>query len=105
MPHVKLFIPGPTEVRSEVLQRMAHPMISHRSSEAAELQKTISLQAAQIMFTEHPVLFSTSSGTGLMEGGIRNGVKERVLSLDSLTRNGGRVAEEAVGPARVQGQV
>jgi len=81
MPHVKLFIPGPTEVRPDVLQQMARPMISHRSADAAALQETISRQAAEIMFTEHPVLFSSSSGTGLMEGGIRNGVTERVLSL------------------------
>lgn len=81
MPHVKLFIPGPTEVRPDVLQQMARPMISHRSADAAALQETISRQAAEIMFTKHPVLLSSSSGTGLMEGGIRNGVTERVLSL------------------------
>ena len=79
--HVKLFIPGPTEVRADVLQEMARPMISHRSAEAAALQKKISRQAAEIMFTKNPVLLSSSSGTGLMEGGIRNGVERRALSL------------------------
>ena len=29
--HKKLFIPGPTEVRDEILQAMATPMIGHRS--------------------------------------------------------------------------
>lgn len=79
--HVKLFIPGPTEVRPDVLAEMARPIISHRSAEMAELQSTIGRQAAAIMFTSHPVLLSTSSATGLMEGGIRNGVERRVLSL------------------------
>jgi len=80
-PHVKLFIPGPTEVRPDVLELMARPMISHRSSEAAALQRSIATQAAAVMFTKHPVLLSSSSGTGLMEGGIRNGVERRALSL------------------------
>jgi aspartate aminotransferase-like enzyme len=80
-PHVKLFIPGPTEVRPDVLAEMARPIISHRSAELAALQKRISQQAAAIMFTANPVLLSTSSGTGLMEGGIRNGVEKRALSL------------------------
>src|SRR5262249_11920058 len=78
---VKLFVPGPTEVREDVLAEMARPMVSHRSAEMIELQKTIAKQAADILFTANPILLSTSSGTGLMEGGIRNGVERRVLSL------------------------
>ena len=30
--HKKLFIPGPTEVREEILQAMATPMIGHRTA-------------------------------------------------------------------------
>jgi len=81
MSHLKLFIPGPTEVRPEVLQAMAAPVISHRGPEVVALQRTIAQQAATIMGTSHPVLFSTSSATGLMEAGIRNGVRTRVLSI------------------------
>ena len=40
--HKKLFIPGPVEVRKEVLEKMATSMIGHRSKEASELQKSIS---------------------------------------------------------------
>ena len=79
--HLKLFIPGPTEVAPEVLAEMARPIISHRGQEAAALQRRISEQAARIMMTSHPVLLSSSSATGLMEGGIRNSVERRVLSL------------------------
>ena len=39
--HKKLFIPGPTEVRDEILQAMATPMIGHRSSAYAELHKSL----------------------------------------------------------------
>ena len=79
--HVKLFIPGPTEVRADVLAEMARPLISHRGAEMAALHRGVTEQAAAIMFTSHPVLLSTSSATGLMEGGIRNAVERRVLSL------------------------
>ena len=79
--HIKLFIPGPTEVRDDVLAEMARPIISHRGEEMSALQRSVARQAAEIMFTSHPVLLSTSSATGLMEGGIRNGVERRVLSL------------------------
>ena len=37
--HTKLFIPGPVEVLPEVLEKMATPMIGHRSKACAELQK------------------------------------------------------------------
>ena len=40
--HKKLFIPGPVEVRKEVLDKMATPMIGHRSKEASDLQRSIS---------------------------------------------------------------
>ena len=40
--HKKLFIPGPVEVRQEVLEKMSTPMIGHRSKEASELQRHIS---------------------------------------------------------------
>ena len=79
--HVKLFIPGPTEVRPDVLKAMSRPQISHRGPEIAELTRSVARKAAQIMFTTNPVLLSTSSATGLMEAGVLNGVRQRVLSL------------------------
>lgn len=79
--HLKLFIPGPTEVRADVLAEMARPLISHRGAEMTALQRSVASQAARILHTAQPVLLSTSSATGLMEGGIRNGVERRVLSL------------------------
>ena len=35
--HKKLFIPGPVDVRPEVLAKMSTPMISHRGKAATEL--------------------------------------------------------------------
>ncbi|MFQ5700299.1 MAG: pyridoxal-phosphate-dependent aminotransferase family protein [Acidobacteriota bacterium] len=80
-PRLKLFIPGPTEVRPDVLEAMAKPPISHRGSEIVTLQRSVEEQAARIMLTGAPILLSTSSATGLMEAAIRNGVQRRVLCL------------------------
>lgn len=75
--HKKLFIPGPVEVRDEVLEKMATPMIGHRSKEASELQKSISDNVKRIFYTESEILLSTTSGSGLMEGAIRSCTAKR----------------------------
>ncbi|OFI04971.1 serine-pyruvate aminotransferase [Clostridium acetireducens DSM 10703] len=70
--HKKLFIPGPVEVKEDVLQRMSMPMIGHRSKEASLLQRSISDKMRQIFNTKEEILLSTSSGSGLMEGAVRS---------------------------------
>lgn len=67
----KLFIPGPVDVRDDVLKEMARPMIAHRSREASELQRRISDNLRKVFFTNNEILLSTTSGSGLMEGAIR----------------------------------
>lgn len=81
MSRLKLFIPGPTEVRPDVLEQMARPPISHRGPEMAALQHDVAASASRILGTANPVLLSTSSATGLMEGAIRNAAPRKVLSL------------------------
>src|SRR5512136_3242738 len=78
--HKKLFIPGPTEVREEILQAMATPMIGHRSSAYAELQGSVEGKLKRLLNTEARVFLFTSSSTGVMEGAIRNCVGKKVLS-------------------------
>ena len=77
--HKKLFIPGPTEVAPEVLQKMATPMIGHRSKDASNLQREISEKLRKVMHTSNPILLSTSSGSGLMEGSIRSLTAKRAI--------------------------
>ena len=78
----RFFLPGPTEVDPEVLAAQTHPMIGHRGSAIQELIAEIEVGLKQVFLTDHPVVISTSSATGLMEAGIRNGVgQRRVLSL------------------------
>ena len=73
----KLFIPGPTDVAVDVLDKMATPMIGHRTKEATVLQQSISEKLQKLMYTEDTILLSTSSGTGLMEGAIRSCTRKK----------------------------
>ncbi|MGQ9707505.1 MAG: pyridoxal-phosphate-dependent aminotransferase family protein [bacterium] len=77
--HKKLFIPGPTEVREEILKAQTEWMIGHRSKEFGELNRRCVDKTKQILKTNNYVFWWTASGTGLMEGAIRNVVKRRVL--------------------------
>lgn len=77
--HKKLFIPGPTEVAPEVLAKMATPMIGHRSKDASNLQREISDKLRKVFYTSNPIILSTTSGSGLMEGSIRSLTAKRAI--------------------------
>lgn len=75
--HKKLFIPGPVDVQDDVLQKMATPMIGHRTKDASDLQRRITEKMRLLWNTEEQILLSTSSGSGLMEGAVRSCTKKR----------------------------
>lgn len=75
--HTRLFIPGPVDVREDVLSKMAMPQISHRGKSASDLQRRISHNMQKIWQTKEQILLSTSSGSGLMEGAIRSCTAKR----------------------------
>jgi len=77
--HKKLFIPGPTEVREEILKAQAQWMIGHRSKEFGELNQRCVEKTRQILNTKNYVFWYTSSGTGCMEGALRNVVTGKIL--------------------------
>jgi aspartate aminotransferase-like enzyme len=77
----KFFLPGPTEVKPDILATMSRPMISHRGSEIEAIQSRIDERLQKVFRTTQPVFTVTSSATGLMEGGVRNAVKSRLLCL------------------------
>ncbi len=80
-PHVKLFIPGPTEVAPEIFEAMSRPMIGHRQKVYSELHKRIVEKLKKVLFApSHMMFLSASSATGLMEGFIRNCTAKRNLS-------------------------
>lgn len=59
---------------------MTLPMIGHRSADFKALYRSIYPELQQLYQTRQPVFLSTSSAWGIMEGAIRNLVKERVLN-------------------------
>ena len=74
-------MPGPTEVRADVLAAQVHPMIGHRGPGIVELMEVLQAGLKRVFVTERPVFVSSSSATGLMEASVRNGASGKVLSL------------------------
>jgi predicted phosphoserine aminotransferase len=77
----RFFLPGPTEVRPDILQAQVRPMIGHRGPAIAELMELLQAGLQEVFLTERPVFVSSSSATGLMEAAVRNGASGRVLAL------------------------
>lgn len=77
----RFFLPGPTEVHPEVLAAQQQPMIGHRGAGMSTLLAEADPILRRIFRTSRPVYVSSSSATGFMEAGIRNGVRRRALSL------------------------
>lgn len=77
----RFFLPGPTEVRREVLEAMLGPMMGHRTPEMEALMERIQPGLRHVFRTERPVYVAPSSGTGVMEMAVRNTAQRRVLSL------------------------
>lgn len=81
--HVRLFIPGPIEVRKEILEAQSVWMIGHRGSEFEKLFSSLQGKLRQLFYTKSRVYVSTSSGTGLWEAASRNCIRDnkKVLHL------------------------
>lgn len=77
----RFFLPGPTEVRPEILRAQIGPMMGHRSPATERLVERLQRGLRPLFGTERPVYVAPSSATGLMEAAIRNGVRGRVLCL------------------------
>ncbi|CAN5831998.1 alanine--glyoxylate aminotransferase family protein [soil metagenome] len=75
----RLFLPGPTEVREEVLASQAHRLIGHRSGDIETLLESIQRRLREVFRTDDRVYVSTSSATGFFEAAARNCVARRAL--------------------------
>ncbi|MCC6446664.1 MAG: alanine--glyoxylate aminotransferase family protein [Armatimonadetes bacterium] len=78
-----LMIPGPTPVPPSVLKSMAAPMINHRGTEYAGLQREILRKLKLVFQTDNEVIIFPASGTGGLESVVTNLLSpgDRVLSL------------------------
>ena len=75
------FLPGPTEVREEVMAAMMQPMIPHRGAEFENLFERLQQGFRPVFKTDRPVYISSSSATGMMEAAIRCAPPGRILCL------------------------
>ena len=80
-PFGTFFLPGPTEVREEIMAAMMHPMIAHRGPEFERLFERLQKGLQPVFKTDRPVYISSSSATGMMEGAIRCAPPGRILCL------------------------
>ncbi|MBN1428745.1 MAG: alanine--glyoxylate aminotransferase family protein [Anaerolineae bacterium] len=69
--HKRLVIPGPVEVRREVLEAQTAWMIGHRGAAFSDLFARLQNKLKQAFLTNSRVIVSGSSGTGLWEGASR----------------------------------
>ena len=79
--HQRLVIPGPVEVRKEILDAQTEWMIGHRSTAFAELFARLQGKLRQAFFTQSRVFVQGSSGTGLWEGASRNCIRDDKKAL------------------------
>ena len=77
------FLPGPTEVRPEILQALTGPMIPHRGRQFEELFARLEAGLRDVFLTSRPVYIATASATGLMEAAIRNAPAGAILALSN----------------------
>ena len=106
-PFGRFFLPGPTEVRPEVLAAQTRAMIGHRGPGIQTLMGELQEGLKRVFLTDRPVFVSSSSATGLMEAAILNGAAHKVLAVVNGAFSGrfadiaaacGREVEELVVP-------
>lgn len=97
------FMPGPTEVRGEVLRAMAQPMIPHRGSAFAALHDRVVEGLQGVFRTRRPVYLMTASATAMMEAAIRCAPEGPVLALvnGGFSERFARIAQACDRRARV----
>ncbi len=78
--HDRLFIPGPVEVRPELLKAVASPQVGHRTKAYSDIHSATIPMLKKILYTNQEVLLFTCSATGVMEGSIRNLCQKKVLN-------------------------
>ena len=90
-----LYIPGPTEVREDVIEEMCQPMFGHRMDRMTDLYTTVVEDTKEFLGTDNEIVILTASGTEFMESSILNLVDENVLctTCGSFSERQANVAE------------
>lgn len=77
----RFFFPGPTDVRPEILQAMAQPMVPHRGAAFTALHARVVAQLQRIFRTARPVYCVSASATAMMEMAVRGAPEGPILAL------------------------
>jgi len=80
-PFGTFFVPGPTEVRPEILEQMTRPMMSHRGKAFEAMFARIEAGLRDVFLTARPVYVGATSATGFMEMAVRNAPEGKLLCL------------------------
>jgi len=78
-PEKTLYLPGPTEVRDDVIEEMAQPTFGHRMDRMTDLYTTIVEDTKQFLGTDDNVIILTASGTEFWESTTLSLVEDRML--------------------------
>jgi len=73
----RLWIPGPTYVRPEILAACARPVVGHRTRTMTDMVLAIDPRLKRLFGTRQHVLMLTASGSAAWEAAIRCGVAKR----------------------------
>ncbi|WP_248895860.1 pyridoxal-phosphate-dependent aminotransferase family protein [Haloplanus halobius] len=94
-PDKTLYIPGPTEVRADVIEAMCEPMFGHRMDRMTDLYTTIVEDTKTFLGTDNDVIILTASGTEFWEASTLNLVDDRMLvpTCGSFSERHANVAE------------
>lgn len=94
-PFGTFFVPGPTEIRPEILSHLTRPMIGHRGRAFEAMFARIEAGLRDVFLTARPVYVGTTSATGFMEMAIRNAPPGAILALvnGGFSERFARVAE------------
>lgn len=99
--HTRLVLPGPVEVRKEILDAQTQWMIGHRSAAFAELFAHLQDKLKQAFLTRNRVFIQGSSGTGLWEGASRNCIRDGHKALHLV---GGAFSERWAEVSQLNGK-
>ena len=78
-PEKTLYLPGPTEVREDVIEEMAQPVFGHRMDRMTDLYTTIVEDTKEFLGTDDNVIILTASGTEFWESTTLSLVEDRML--------------------------
>jgi aspartate aminotransferase-like enzyme len=77
----RFFLPGPVEVRPDVLEAQRGPMVGLRSAAMHALLERMQPPLQRLFRTSRPVMIASCSATGLMEAAVTSAVRRRVLVI------------------------